>query len=180
MSEMVLAQRYAQALFNQSLAQGVLEDIYQSVHEVAGLNEQVPDFKVFIHNPLLSPEEQEKILKALFADKTPALLFQFLNFLVSKGRLNILENVAEAFEALYLSHHQRVRVLVQSAKPLDDGLKEELLARLKKITGCALVPEWKVDPAMIGGIRVYSAGKLYEYSFKNELRDYKRRALERI
>jgi F-type H+-transporting ATPase subunit delta len=180
MSEVIVAQRYAQALFSDSQEKGALDENYQQLQEIAVLIDKAEDFRHFIHNPVLPLSEKENVIKGLFADKISSSLFRFLNFLIFKGRLDLLKEIALAFEELYLNQQKKTRVVIQSADPLDDDLKSQLLAKLKSITHYELVPTWEIVPSMIGGVRVYAQGKLYEYSFKNELRDYKRKALERI
>ena len=179
MSTMIIARRYAKALFDSS-GSGKSEAIYVAMSEIAAFIEQDPLFKGFIHNPLLSFEEQEKILKALFTGKIPDDFQHFLLFLTYKGRLNLLKETALAYEQMYLETQGQAKALVQSAYPLSDQIKTELLAKLKTITHKTIVASYEVFAPMIGGIRIYAGGNLYEYGFKNELQDYKRKALQRI
>jgi F-type H+-transporting ATPase subunit delta len=180
MSEVIVAHRYAQALFEDSTEKGVLDANALQLGEIAAIIDQSEDFKRFIHNPVLAVTEKEQVIKALFGSKVSESLLRFLNFLIFKGRLNLLKEIAEEFEEFYLNAQKKTRVVIQSAEAIDDDLKTQLLNKLKAISSLELVPKFELVPSMIGGIRVYAQGKLFEYSFKNELRDFKRKALERI
>ncbi len=179
MSEMIIARRYAKALVD-SVAADQLAQVHSSMQEIAKLIENVGDFRQFIHNPLLSVKEQQKVLTALFANKLPPIVVQFLLFIAFKGRLNLLNEIIEAYEDVHLDTNHLSKALIQSAFPLDAQMKEMIIAKLKSITQKDIIPSYAVHSSMIGGIRIFNSWKLYEYSFKNELQDYKRKALQRI
>lgn len=179
MSEMIIARRYAKALLDSIPADQSFKG-YESMLEVAQMIEGVEELRRFIHNPLLPLATQQKVLTALFADKLPAAIYQFFCFLSFKGRLDILKEVIVAFEEIYLENQKRSKALIQSAFPLDAQMKEIIIARLKEITHKDIIPTYAVHSSMIGGIRIFNSWKLYEYSFRNELQDYKRKALQRI
>ncbi len=179
MSEMIIARRYAKALVD-SVPTDQLPQVQSNMQEIAKIIQDVDDFRQFIHNPLLSIEEQQKVLTALFAKKLVPVVMQFLLFIAFKGRLNLLNEVIAAYEEVHLEANKLSKALIQSAFPLDAQMKEMIIAKLKSLTGKDIIPSYAVHSSMIGGIRVFNSWKLYEYSFKNELQDYKRKALQRI
>ncbi len=180
MSSYVIARRYAQALYSLSVQEGVLDDVKQSLLDIHDLTGKLPALKGFLANPLLTMEEQKNIIQKMFEGRVPARVFVFLNFVITKRRLDILPEMIEAFEDLYRSEHNQILIRVQSAQPLDDALKSTLIKRLEEITHKRIEAQYALDPSMIGGIRVFAAGKLYEYSFNGELQDYKRKALAQV
>ena len=64
------------------------------------------------------------------------------------------------------------RALTSSAHPLSLQLKRELAAKLKKLTGAKQVMlEERLDPALIGGLRIETAGRSWDMTLKKLLND---------
>jgi F-type H+-transporting ATPase subunit delta len=175
MSE-IAAERYAKALYAEASKQKNLEQVRAALIEM----QAAKGLKAFFGNPVLTLEEQTNVLRGIFKDKVPALLLTFMEFIASKRRLNLMQDMAESFEQRYLKEHNEIIMRVVSAQELDADVKSKLIKQIGQLTGKKVTGEYKVDPSIIGGIRVWAAGKLYEYSFNNELQDYKRKALQNV
>ena len=59
--------------------------------------------------------------------------------------------------------------IVESAKALDKGTKEGIVADLKKKYGDQLTAEFATDPKLIGGIRVRVGSDVWDGSVRNRL-----------
>ena len=63
---------------------------------------------------------------------------------------------------------------VTSARPLTDDLRTQLKDRLKAATGAqAVVLEETIDKSLIGGLRVETAGKVWDASLRRKLQQLK-------
>ncbi len=180
MSMDAVSSRYAKALYMEASAQKTLDEVLEALTILRELAQGSPDLKAFLNNPLLAFEQQTKIIHGIFDGKLPPQVIVFLDFVASKRRLNYLLNMVDAFEAMYRESHNQIVMQVQSAHPLDDAFKKQLTDRIMQLTGKAVIGEYSIVKSIIGGIRVWAAGKLYEYSFNNELQDYKRKALQTV
>ncbi len=180
MSNFSIAQRYSKALFQTAQQKNNLEQVYSDLCELMDIYKSNDALRDVFRNPLLTDQQQIKILKAILENKVEGILLEFLCFLASKGRLNLFAFVYESFQEFWDEFKGQIRVKVQTASPIDGQNQASLLEKLKTITHKNILPEWQVDPGMIGGIRVYAQGRLYEHSFKNEFQDFKRKALERV
>ena len=114
------ADRYSKALFELAQEKKDLEAVQNSLVEIRKIIADSKDFRLFLTNPLLSYEEQSVILKALFEGKIQALLYQFIIFTAYKNRLNILEEIIESFDNMYLFKTHQMRVYVKTALPIKD------------------------------------------------------------
>ena len=175
-----VAVRYATALYREASKQDILNDALAALRQVRDLAGKLPELKGFFNNPLLTHEEQGRVIRALFEGKFPKLIITFLDFIASKRRLNLLLTMADAFEDMYHEAHNEIIMTVKSAHELDESFKKTLSDRVSQLTGKKVIGEYSIDKSIIGGIRVWAAGKLYEYSFNNELQDYKRKALQNV
>ena len=174
------AVRYAKALYMEASKQGTLNDVLSGLRQVRDLAGKLPELKGFLENPLLTYEEQTRAIHAMFEGKAPQLLVVFMDFIASKRRLDMLVLMAEFFEDMYHEEHNEIIMKAVSAHTLDDAFKKRLTDRIAQLTGKKVIGEYSTDKSIIGGIRVWADGKLYEYSFNNELQDYKRKALQNV
>lgn len=177
MSVTQISRRYAKSLYELSSDQGNTDEIYLSLQNINDVIEQSTDFRDFLHNPLLTVEEREKVLKAVFSGKVPALFEKFLFFINCKNRLNILSAIIESFDAIYLEAHHRVRALVQVALPIEMSVREKILEQLGKKYNKEVLATWQIRKEILGGFRILIEGSLHDYSFTNQLEQYRKQVL---
>ncbi len=79
------------------------------------------------------------------------------------------QEVADAFWRLVRLEVERNRAIVQSAVALDEPTKAALVADLKKKYGPQISPEFSVDPALLGGMKIRVGSDVWDGSVKNRL-----------
>jgi F-type H+-transporting ATPase subunit delta len=163
------ADRYAKALYELAEEQNNLELVESTLSELRTLMANLPEFRQFLTNPLLSYEERSAILKNLFEGKMPELTYKFLIFITYKGRLDILKNIIESFDNMYLARTDQMRAYVKTALPVSDEDKALINKHMQDKFHHQMLTQWTIDPSLIGGFRIFAQGKLYDYSFKNQL-----------
>ena len=93
----------------------------------------------------------------------------FLRLLNNKGRLAALLGIVEAAKARADAAAGRVRVSVTT--PADMSLEHDALAeKIGAAVGGIPVITWKVDPTLIGGLRLQVGDKLIDGSIASRLR----------
>lgn len=171
------AERYAKMFYELARKEGNLEDVHEAMSAISGLLD-LRDFKLFVANPLLSFEEQARVLRALFEGRVPEPVFLFLLFIAHKRRLGLLGPVMDAFEGLYMSGKGQLKALVTTAMPLNETDQDLINQRLADKFHRQMITQWKRDPALIGGFRIFVQGQIFDYSFKNQLNQYFYRSLQ--
>lgn len=177
MSVSQLSDRYAKSLYSLAVDQQQVDDVNTALANLGQTIFQSADLRDFLNNPLLSEQERGKVLKALFAGKVPALLERFLFFINDKNRLNILADIIESFDALYLKAHNRVRAQIQMALPLEISVRDAIIKQLSKKYGKEVIAEWQIRKEILGGFRILIEGRLLDYSFTNQLEQYREQVL---
>jgi len=166
------ADRYAKALFELAQEQNNLEAVQATMTGLRNLILNLEDFRQFLSNPLLSYEERCAILKALFEGKVPELSYKFLLFITYKSRLNILKNIIESFDDLYLLNTNQIRAYVTTVSPLEKEDRVFVNQRLRDKFQHDMLTKWLTNPSIIGGFRIFVQGKVYDYSFKGQLEHF--------
>ena len=169
----VAASRYAKAL---------LDVLYPAKAEIgrdqlvtfSSLLSQQSEARLLLENPTVSAEKRKELLgklsNALGLD-TP--IRNFLNLLVERNRLELLDEVVSTYEGLLDEKLGVVRARVTSAQELDAKQRDEVASRLKALTGKKVRMEVLVDPSLIGGLVAQVGSTIYDGSIRQRLQAFR-------
>lgn len=172
-----IARPYAEAVFDIARAGGTLERWSQGL-DVAGALMADGQVAKFLANPSLSDEQRLDFLTGLFraaggedcvlagADKEGR---NFLKLLLEFGRVAVLPEIAEHFDALKAEVENTVDVTVTSATALDDAQKEAITTALKKRLGRDVRLETALDERLLGGAVIRAGDIVIDGSLRSRL-----------
>lgn len=170
MSETKVAKRYARALFNAAVTGDVVASVESDLNSVAGQIENDERFREFLLSPHVGREERIQILEKIFSDRITALTMSAIRLMMHKRRENEIVDVREEFVRLRREYRKIVYVLVISAEELSADHKKQIEIKLEKLTGEDIEPEFRVDPTLIGGVRVNYGDYVLEGTIRGALR----------
>ena len=171
--------RYAQALFDLALETGRLEAVRADLKSLKAAWIESADLRRLAHSPIIAAEDQQKGLVAIATKaKFDATTKNFLGLLAQNGRAKDLGAVLAGFETLYSAHTGVVAAEVVSAVALSTVQTTHIRSALSQALG--KVPEMtaRVDPSILGGLKVKVGSKLFDASLKTKL-DQMKFALKR-
>lgn len=171
--------RYAQALFDLADEGGALDAVRADLKSLRKAWGESADLRRLATSPVISNEDQARGLTAI-ADKAgfDGLTRKFLGLLAQNGRSGDLTAVIAGFDRLYALRTGLVSAEVVSAAPLDAAQMNAIKASLRKALGKDPELEARVDPALLGGLKVKVGSRLYDASLKTKL-DQMKFALKR-
>lgn len=175
-----VAKRYSRALFNVAKKMDVIQSVEEDLTSIRNLIHQDERFESFLLSPNVSREEKVKIAERLFSDRITALTMQFLRVLLEKRRESEVVGVHDEFVRLRREEGNVFYADVVSAESLSDQQQVDLVKKLEKISGKQVEAEFRVDTALIGGIRVQYGNFVLDGSIRgslNRLKDTLRRDL---
>ena len=153
MKQIILARRYAKALFAVGKDDGKLEDYndaLQGLNEIFASDVGLADA---LTNPLYPMDVREKVMEGIVASMgVDKVMGNFLNLLVEKKRADVLPDIAEEFQIMVDEENNVSHGSVVSAVELSDELQAKVQATLEKLTGKTVELTPSVDPSIIGGI----------------------------
>lgn len=172
MSNNTIAKRYAGAFFSYINAnhKGSATKIWEELSGVASLSDFSSDFANVVKNPTISHEEKLAVFSALNkAGKLSDELYKFIAILIEKKRLVLLADVDKAIKQLIMEAENKIEAEAIFADKAGDSVKKELVKKLEKLTGKTIVLKDKVDPSVIGGVKVKLGSKLFDATIKGQL-----------
>ena len=130
---------------------------------------QEPDFIRLLSSPKLTKTERCQILDDSFRGRVHGYLLNFLKILTEKGYMRYFSDCCDAYTEHYDQDTGILRVDAVSAVELTDAQKEKLMQKLSRITGKEIALRNRIDPAVLGGIRLDYDGQRLDDTVSHRL-----------
>lgn len=169
----IIANRYAEALFQLSEDENITKEIYNELHNVVETVKNNKDLDNVLKSPLVGKIEKVKLIESLFNNKINNNLKNFLKILVEKGRISSLKSIELTFKQLLNDKNNIIEGTVISAIPLTDKKVKELEGKLSKKYNKNVTLENKVDQSILGGVLVRLGNTQIDGSVKTRLDNIK-------
>jgi F-type H+-transporting ATPase subunit delta len=171
---LVIAKRYAKALFNLAQQTKGVEQYGNELDEFVKLLRGLPELADGIQNPLY-PEAARKALFRSVADKAEMapVIRNFVDLLIGKKRVQYLGEIAEYYHKLMDENANVARAQLKAATQLDDKVIQDIAQTLEKMTGKKIVVEFQKDPELIGGVVAQIGDLVLDGSVRRQLLGFK-------
>lgn len=169
----VIANRYAEALFQLSEEENITKEIYNELHDVVKVIKNNKELDNVLKSPLVAKNEKTQLIEALFNNKINNNLKNFLKILVEKGRISSLKSIELTFKELLNDKHNIIEGTVISAIALTEKQVKELEEKLSKKYNKNVTLENEVDQSILGGVLVRLGNTQIDGSVKTRLNNIK-------
>jgi len=169
MTEKRIAKRYAKALFLLAQDEQKMEIIHNNIIYIKSILQSSRELSLLLKNPIINPNKKIKILEDVFGSNVEDIIIKFLIFVVKKNRANLLSNILVEFIDMYNEANNLIEVEIISAHSLNEQSKEKIIESISNLINKNIIPKYKVNPKIIGGIQLKFADFLYDASVKKQL-----------
>jgi F-type H+-transporting ATPase subunit delta len=173
-----VARNYAEALFQLGERSGHAERYADLLDAVAGAVEQTPRVQAFLMSPRVPKSEKAK----LFGDalrNVPREFVLFLQAVIRRGRQPLLREIATEYLNLLDLKLERVRAGITLARNPDERLKRGIQEALSRQLGKQVIPNFSVDPEILGGAIVRVGERVLDGSLRRRMTKLRRQLLSR-
>lgn len=169
MAELVtVARPYAEAVFRLAREQGKLAAWSETLGGLAAITANA-EVAACIGNPNLTAAQKADLVAAAVGGKLADEAGSFIKVLAASDRLGLLPQIADFFETLKGAEEGVKEAVIYSAFALDDGQRQKLLGELEAHFKTRLSPEIKLDPELIGGVKVVVGDQVLDASVRGKL-----------
>lgn len=170
MKQIILARRYAKAVFSVGTENDKLAEYNEALQAFASLYETSPEVKDALVNPLYPADVKAKVMAGIVASAdVDSVITKFLNLLVEKQRADILPEIAEEFKIMVDDAQNLSHGTVISAVELSEALQSKIQDTLEKLTGKKVELTASVDESIIGGMVAKVGDLVLDGSIKTQL-----------
>ena len=160
---------YGEALYGLAKDESVCEQLTQELAVLQESFTKEPDFLRLLSSPALTKAERCAVLDKSFRDKIHPYLLNFLKILTEKGYLRHFNNCCKAFTDCYDEDQGILRVSAVTAVALTDAQQEKLTGKLSRLTGKQVLLQNRIDPAVLGGVRLDYDGQRLDDTLSHRL-----------
>ena len=163
------AKIYGDALYDLARDEGREEAMLPQLDMLKALFSETPEYLRLLETASLSKEERCGLLDEALRGKVEPYLLNFLKLLCEKNHLRQFSGCAQEFRLRYNEEHGILAATAVTAAPLTPALREKLTQKLEQTTGKRVDLTVKVDPRVLGGVRLEYEGEQLDGTVKNSL-----------
>ena len=162
---------YGESLYELARDEDLGEEILQQMQAVSGLLRENPQYVTLLSMPSIPKKERCDTLDESFRQQIHPYLLNFMKILTENGTISQFDGCREAYQRRYNQDKGIVEVVAVSAVPMTEEAQEKLKIRLAERTGKTVHLSNRIDPEILGGIRLEMDGKRLDGSVRHRLDD---------
>ena len=164
---------YAEALLELATEQGVVDEVAEQVQAIMPAIASGNELHRLLANPAIRDSERGAIVQRVFEGKVHALLYKMLRVLGDKGRLGSLPEVAGGYLLAVAEARGQVDVQATVATELNAADIARVAEQIGQALGKTVSLNQKVDPSLIGGMKIKVGDRLIDASVASQLQNMK-------
>ena len=162
--------RYARALFDLASETEQVSAVEADLKSLKKALAESQDLRDLVGSPAFGAEDKRKGLVAIAAQaKFSSTTVKFLGLLAANGRAASLASIITGYEALSAKARGAVSAQVTTAVALSPAQSQGVAAALRQALGKDPEIETRIDPSILGGIKVQVGSRLFDASLKSKL-----------
>lgn len=167
--DIVVAKRYAQALFELAAAGKIATQVESELKLIVDALESNEQLNKFLDLPSVQTENKMQLLKDSFGAELSELVYNTLRLMIERGRQSVIPNLYDSYVKIAGAALGQAKAVVYTAKKLSDAELAGVAAQFEGITGKKIVAEQVEKPALLGGVQVRIGDRLYDGSLAGKL-----------
>lgn len=168
MSNAILARPYARAVFQRAREHDALGDWSETL-ELLSLIAGDDRVARVLRAPRVPAEQRAELIRSIAGKHLDESGDNFVRLLAANGRLPLLPEIREQFEALRADAEGRIDAQVISAGRLDDKQQKRIADALKKRFEREVLLHCETDESLLGGAIIRAGDRVIDGSLRGRL-----------
>lgn len=160
---------YGQALYDLALEEALTKPVLDELEVLLLGFVAEPDFVRLLSTPTLTKQERCQILDQSFRGKVQPYLLNFLKILTEKGYMRHFSDCCATYREQYYKDNNILLVNAVTAVPMTKEQLVKLTRKLGTITGKQIELRNRIDPDVLGGVRLDYDGKRLDDTVSHRL-----------
>ncbi len=178
MSDGLIPQRYARALYKYTLEHNNASAVYEEMKQVADSFEAYPEMQKVMTNPFVDAASKEKLLISAAGDKVEDDFRRFVRLIIHQNRVEFAHMMVLAYRKIYREENHIAQVVITTASTLPEEEMQKLRDVVQKaFANYTLEYVSRVNPDLIGGFVIDVNSTRMDASISNELEQLRQKLL---
>ncbi|MEE0800810.1 MAG: ATP synthase F1 subunit delta [Gemmiger sp.] len=166
-----LAKRYGDSIFDLAAEEHLEERLLNELDCAVRCIFAEPEYLKLLCTPSVPKKERTALLDEAFGGQMHPYTVNFLKILCEQNAIRELSACAREYRTRYNQAFGILEVCAVAAVPLREESRQKLIARLAEKTGKKIDLTVRVDPGVLGGIRLDLAGTRLDGTVSHRLEE---------
>lgn len=163
------ATAYGGALYELARDEQLADEILQQLRVLATVFQTTPDYMKLLCTPSISKQERCAVLQHDFGGKVHPYVLNFMKLLTERGLMREFPACCTEYRHRFNEDHAILEATAVTAVALHDDLQQKLVKKLSEVTGKTIDLTNKIDPTVLGGIRLEMDGTQLDGTIRHRL-----------
>ena len=163
-----IASVYGRSLFEVAQEHDKLDEVKDELGQFTDALDENRELQVFFFSPYFSSQEKKDGIEKVVENGDEHLV-RFLELLAERHRLPALFRIRREYDRLWAEENKLLPVTITSAVELDEDTVNDLGKKIEDQTGQDIDLTAKVDPDLIGGLRMQVGNMIYDATIRGRL-----------
>ena len=170
----VIADRYAQALFEVGEETQTTSELYQELKQLVDILNENKDLYNFLKSPLIGRDDKKNVMKNIFENQLSKNMNNFLKIVIDKDRISVIENIQESYKSLLNDKNNILEGTAITAVSLNEKEIKDLEKNLSTKYNKNVTLTNVVDETILGGVLVKLGNEEIDGTVKTRLSKMKK------
>ena len=163
------AKNYADALYELGWDEGLTDELLPQLKGIRDLLRENPDYPRLLSAANLPLAERLGVLDEALKGRVHPYVLNFMKILVERNHVDCFRDCYVRFRARYAKDHGIMEATAVTARPLSLPMLDKLGKRLSELTGQKINLYNRVDPSVLGGVRLEYDGRHLDGTLRQRL-----------
>jgi F-type H+-transporting ATPase subunit delta len=168
-----IATVYGRSLFEVAKENDKLDVIHDQLDQFADEMDTNRELQTFFFSPYFSSDEKKDGIGKV-VENGDEYFVRFLELLAERHRLPAIFRIRREFDRLWSEEHKLLPVTITSAVELEKDTVNDLGKKIEEQTGRTIDLTAKVDPDLVGGLRMQVGNMVYDATIRGRLEKLRR------
>ena len=173
MNVSLVADRYANALFQLSVQDNVMEEVYADSKVISETCAQSKDLRLLLKSPVVKTDRKIKIIREIFGPHLHQLTMTYMMVMIRKKRERFIPEIASEMVEKYKDYNNILTVhFISPVKP-DADVRKKVMEIMSTYTKAEIALSEEIDTSLIGGFVLSWKDKQYDASIRKQIDELK-------
>lgn len=169
-----LASRYATALLMIAKEEGKNTAYREEIRSLLSVFEACDELKKMLSSSFIDKEEKKRVFEVLLKSEEYRKIRDFIFVIIDNSRERNLCSILKEFISLSNREEGIAEGIVYSTERLSDSEIDKITSAVEEKLGKKISLRNRLDPSLIGGVKVIVDGFVFDGSIRNKLAELKR------
>ena len=173
MNVTLVADRYANALFELSVQDNAMEEVYADSKIIMETCSQNKDLRLLLKSPVVYTDKKLKIIREIFGAHLHKLTMTYLLVMIRKKREKFIPEIAKELVEKYKDYNNILTVHFKAPIKPDADILKKVMELMTTYTKADIDLSEEIDASLIGGFILSWKDKQYDASIRKQVDDLK-------